>query len=66
MDSLEEARKVGTKFVVGYSFQKLGNEFGNKQLLDQSDTQIDKINELLRAYYIKMISLYATARTRDE
>lgn len=66
IESLKEARKVGAKFVEGYSFQKLGNEFDNKQLLDLSDAQIDKMKKLLRAHDIKMISLYAAARTRDE
>lgn len=64
--SLSEANKVGAKYVEGFSFQKLGSDFDNVQILELSDAQIEKMNKLLRDLNIEMVSLYAGAGSRLE
>lgn len=65
-ESLSEASKVGAKYVEGFSFQKLGSDFDNVQLLELSNAQIEKMNKLLGDQGVEMVSLYAGAKSRLE
>lgn len=65
-ESLSEANNVGAKYVEGFSFQKLGSDLDNVQLLELSDAQIEKMNKLLQDQGVKMVSLYAAAKSRSE
>lgn len=65
-ESLEEAYKVGAKYVEGFSFQKLGNDFDNVSWSGLSDAQIKKMRKLLKDRGEQMLSLYAAAKSRAE
>ncbi len=64
--SLSEANKVGAKYVEGFSFQKLGSDFDDVPWLELSDAQIKRMKKLLKDQGVKMFSLYAAAKSREE
>lgn len=64
--SLNKAKKAGVKYVAGYSFQKLGEKFGGRPLLELSDKQLKKMKKMLQDKGLKMASLYVGAKTKSE
>lgn len=65
-ESLDKAKVAEIKYVEGFSFHKLGDEFDNRQLLELSDDQIKKMKKMIKDQELQMLSLYAGAKTEFE
>lgn len=65
-ESLDKAKVAEIKYVEGFSFHKLGDEFDNRKLLELSDSQIKKMSKMIEDRGLQMRSLYAGAKTESE
>src|SRR5690606_18702556 len=63
---LEEAKKLGVKYVEGFSFQRLGNEFDDQLLIALTNEQTRAMKAMVEQEGLIMFSSYADAKTRSE
>lgn len=57
---LDMASRAGLKNIEGFSFQKVGDEFGDKTLQELNVKEVDRIKRLLKERKISMSSLYVS------
>ena len=57
-DALDQAERAGAKFVEGFSFHKLGEDFSGHSIPALTDEEITRMKALLTKKGIKMKSLY--------
>lgn len=65
-ETLEKSKQAGAKIVEGFFFHKLGDDFGNKTMLDLSDADLLKMKDFISKEGLSMPSVYAGAKTREE
>lgn len=57
-DAIKMAGQSGVSFVEGFSFNNMGESFGNKSMIDASDADIRRIAQLLTEQKVSMTSMY--------
>src|SRR5690606_7432142 len=57
-EALDKAKAAGATYVEGFSFHKLGAEFGENAFPSLSDEQIDRMKTLLNDRGLRMRSMY--------
>lgn len=65
-ESLEKANEAGATYVEGFSFHDLGSEFTGQNLLELSDEQLGKMDQLVEANNVDMRSMYAGVESKSE
>lgn len=65
-ETLEKSKQAGAEMVEGFYFHKLGEDFGNKTMLDLSDEELQKMKKFIDDKGLRMPSVYAGAKTREE
>lgn len=65
-ESLEKAKAAGVAYVEGFSFHGLGKEFTGQNLLELSDEQLGKMNQLIDASDVEMRSMYAGVESKSQ
>jgi len=66
-ETLQKADSAGLKYVEGFSFHKLGSEFGDKTLLQLDDEEIGKFKKMIQDQGLSMRSIYvADAKTPEQ
>ncbi|EPR65538.1 sugar phosphate isomerase/epimerase family protein [Cyclobacterium qasimii] len=56
--TLEKAKTTGVKYVEGFDFHKLGEDFGDKTMSDLSPSDAKAVRKLLKTNGLKMKSMY--------
>ena len=65
--TLEKADSAGLAYVEGFSFHKLGPEFGDKTLLQLDDQEIEKLRNFIQEQGLTMASIYVgDAKTPEQ
>lgn len=57
-ETLAKADSGNIKYVEGFSFHKMGGEFGDKSMGQLSEEEITKVNQMLSAHDLTMPSVY--------
>lgn len=57
-DALAKADSGDIEYVEGFSFHKMGGEFGDKSMATLTDSEIEKVKEMLDKHDIEMPSVY--------
>lgn len=65
-ETLDMSRRAGVKYVEGFFFHQLGNEFGERGLSDLDEDELAAVGEMLAERDLEMRSLYAGGNTAEE
>jgi len=65
--TLQKADSAGLEYVEGFSFHKLGSEFGDKTLLQLDEQEVEKLKTMIRDKGLSMRSIYVgDAKTPEQ
>jgi sugar phosphate isomerase/epimerase len=64
-DATTKAESAGVNYVEGFSFHKLGKEFGNKNMASMSEDDIRSMKQMLRNKNLKMQSMYVSGAKNE-
>lgn len=62
-ETLDMSKKADVKYVEGFFFHKLGEDFGNRGVSELADGELDKMQEMLAERDLEMRSMYAGGST---
>jgi len=65
-ETLDMSKRAGVKYVEGFFFHQLGDEFGGRGLSDLDDGEIAALGEMLDTRDLEMRSMYAGGNTAEE
>lgn len=65
-EAVEKASLAEVKFVEGFSFHALGEEFGGKKIIDITDQEASLVGQILENRKVFMPSIYADGKTMAE
>src|SRR5690606_6132989 len=62
-ETLDMSKRAGVKYVEGFFFHQLGNEFGERGMSDLDEDELAAVGEMLAERDLEMRSLYAGGNT---
>lgn len=62
-EAVEKAKLTGVNYMEGFSFHRLGGEFGDKTILTLNDSEIEEVKNMLTSDQVEMVSMYADGKT---
>ena len=65
-ETLQKSKQAGAKIVEGFFFHKLGEDFDDKTMLELSNDDLARMKKFIEAEGLRMPSVYAGAKTREE
>jgi len=65
-ETLDMSKRAGVKYVEGFFFHQLGNEFGERGMSDLDEDELAAVGEMLAERDLEMRSLYAGGNTAEE
>ncbi len=67
LEGVEKSRSLGLKYVEGFTWQKIGGEFGDTQLNQDAPPEVlDRLKAKLDASGVKLINIYIKTLGEDE
>lgn len=65
-ETLDMSKRAGVKYVEGFFFHQLGDEFGGQSISNLDADGLDKLGEMLTARKLEMRSMYVGGETAEE